>query len=82
MRYYLNEDVSLNREVIVLITPQQINIIKSNILVSQDIPLKDSVYEALRKTIIIGEIPAGERINEKELAEKLNISRTPCAMPY
>lgn len=62
---------------IILITPQQINIIKSNILVSQDIPLKDSVYEALRKTIIIGEIPAGERINEKELAEKLNISRTP-----
>lgn len=40
-------------------------------------PLKTLVYEAFKKTIILGEIPAGERINEKEFAEKMNISRTP-----
>jgi DNA-binding GntR family transcriptional regulator len=40
-------------------------------------PLKILVYEAFRKTIILGEIPAGERINEKEFSEVMNISRTP-----
>ncbi len=30
-----------------------------------------------KKTIILGDIPAGGRINEKEISEKLNISRTP-----
>lgn len=40
-------------------------------------PLKILVYHAFRKTIILGEIPAGVRINEKEFAEAMNISRTP-----
>ena len=39
--------------------------------------LKISLYEAFRKTIILGEIPAGTRINEKEFSTELNISRTP-----
>lgn len=39
--------------------------------------LQDSLYDAFRKTIILREIPAGERINEKEYAEALNLSRTP-----
>lgn len=39
--------------------------------------LKTLVYQAFRKTIILGEIPAGIRINEKEFAEAMNISRTP-----
>jgi len=51
--------------------------IKSNLDLSQNRPLKLCVYNALRKTIILGDIPAGERINEKELSEELNISRTP-----
>lgn len=40
-------------------------------------PLKELVYKAFRKTIILGEIPAGQRINEKEFSEVMNISRTP-----
>ncbi|MFL0269014.1 GntR family transcriptional regulator [Candidatus Clostridium radicumherbarum] len=44
---------------------------------SQNKPISDVVYESLRKTIISGIIPVGERIIEKEYAERLNISRTP-----
>jgi DNA-binding GntR family transcriptional regulator len=44
---------------------------------SQSKPIRESVYESLRKTIISGIIPVGERIVEKEYAERLNISRTP-----
>ncbi|AYW44561.1 GntR family transcriptional regulator [Tetragenococcus koreensis] len=51
--------------------------IKHNLDLSQNKPLKICVYKALRKTIILGDIPAGKRINEKELSEELNISRTP-----
>lgn len=40
-------------------------------------PIREVVYESLRKTIISGIIPVGERIVEKEYAERLNISRTP-----
>lgn len=51
--------------------------IKNNLDLSQNKSLKESVYQALRKTIILGDIPAGMRINEMELADVLNISRTP-----
>lgn len=44
---------------------------------NQSKPIRDVVYESLRKTIISGVIPVGERIVEKEYAERLNISRTP-----
>lgn len=53
------------------------NAVKKNLDLSQNVPLKIAFYEALRKTIILSEIPAGSRINEKELATALNISRTP-----
>jgi DNA-binding GntR family transcriptional regulator len=43
----------------------------------QNKPIREVVYESLRKTIISGKIPVGERIIEKEYAERLNISRTP-----
>lgn len=48
-----------------------------NLDLSLNEPLKELVYKAFRKTIILGEIPAGQRINEKEFSEKMNISRTP-----
>lgn len=51
--------------------------VKNNLVISQNTSLKTSVYEAFRKTIILGQIPVGERINEKEFSEVLNISRTP-----
>lgn len=44
---------------------------------NQNKPIREVVYESLRKTIISGVIPVGERIVEKDYAERLNISRTP-----
>ena len=52
-------------------------VVKLNLDVSQNRSLKESVYQAFRKTIILGDIPAGTRINEMEFADVLNISRTP-----
>ncbi|MEG0775148.1 GntR family transcriptional regulator [Clostridium sp.] len=43
----------------------------------QNKPIREIVYESLKNTIISGKIPVGERIVEKEYAERLNISRTP-----
>ncbi|MBZ2175042.1 GntR family transcriptional regulator [Schnuerera sp. xch1] len=40
-------------------------------------PLNEIVFEGIRKTIIKGQIPVGEKINEKEYADRMNISRTP-----
>ncbi|MGE5630136.1 MAG: GntR family transcriptional regulator [Caulobacteraceae bacterium] len=40
-------------------------------------PIRDIVYEYLRKAVMEGELRPGERIIEKEYAEKLKISRTP-----
>lgn len=44
---------------------------------NQNKPIREVVYESLRKIIISGIIPVGERIIEKEYADRLNISRTP-----
>lgn len=44
---------------------------------SQNRPLKEVVYESLRKTLIEGCVPVGERFIEKEYSDRLNISRTP-----
>lgn len=44
---------------------------------NQSKSMKEIVYEGLRKTIISGIVPVGERIVEKEYAERLNTSRTP-----
>lgn len=40
-------------------------------------PIRDKVYQYLKNAILNGELKAGERIVERDLAEKLNISRTP-----
>ncbi|MCK1244808.1 GntR family transcriptional regulator [Streptococcus uberis] len=52
-------------------------IVKNNLELSQNIPLKIALYHAFKKTIVLREIPAGTRINEKEFSSELNISRTP-----
>lgn len=44
---------------------------------NQNKPLNEIVYEGLRNAIIKGVIPVGERINESEYSERMNISRTP-----
>ncbi|NLI88847.1 MAG: GntR family transcriptional regulator [Epulopiscium sp.] len=40
-------------------------------------PLRDIVFQTLRKAIITGELLPGERLMETKLAEKLGVSRTP-----
>jgi DNA-binding GntR family transcriptional regulator len=40
-------------------------------------PIRELVYDYLRDAISSGEIPSGERLNESELAIRLNVSRTP-----
>ncbi|MGT2958507.1 GntR family transcriptional regulator [Streptococcus bovimastitidis] len=52
-------------------------LVKNNLELSKNIPLKIALYEAFKKTIVLREIPAGTRINEKEFSTELNISRTP-----
>ncbi|MFQ5961687.1 MAG: GntR family transcriptional regulator [Candidatus Methylomirabilales bacterium] len=40
-------------------------------------PLREEVYDALRRAIVQGELPRGRRVVETELAGRLGISRTP-----
>ncbi|MBP2626974.1 MAG: GntR family transcriptional regulator [Firmicutes bacterium] len=49
----------------------------SNINFNTIKPIRDVVYEYLRTAIINGLIKPGERLVEKDYAEKFNISRTP-----
>ena len=49
----------------------------NNTDLSQNRPLRDVVYESLRRTLIEGKVPVGERFIEKEYSQRLNISRTP-----
>ncbi|MEY8371117.1 GntR family transcriptional regulator [Aerococcaceae bacterium 50-4] len=51
--------------------------IKKNLEITNNQTLSTSIYKAMKKTIVLGEIPAGERINESALSEEMNISRTP-----
>lgn len=51
--------------------------VKANLDINSIQTLKVSVYHAFKRTIILGEIPAGERINESVFSEEMNISRTP-----
>lgn len=41
------------------------------------LPLRDVVFNALRKAILTGELKPGERLMEIHLADKLGVSRTP-----
>ena len=40
-------------------------------------PLRDIIFETLRKAIVTGEIKPGERLMEVSLAEQMGVSRTP-----
>lgn len=44
---------------------------------SKNEPLKDLLFHAFREVIVLGLIPAGSLINEKQLSEAMHISRTP-----
>lgn len=41
------------------------------------LPLRDVVFNTLREAILKGELTPGERLMEKQLAEKMGVSRTP-----
>ena len=41
------------------------------------LPLRDVVFQTLRKAILVGEFKPGERLMEIALADKLGVSRTP-----
>lgn len=45
--------------------------------IDEYMPLRDIVFHTLRKAIITGELPPGERLMETQLGEKLGVSRTP-----
>jgi DNA-binding GntR family transcriptional regulator len=40
-------------------------------------PIKNQVYDAIKNSIINFQFPPGQRLSEKELSVKLNVSRTP-----
>ncbi|MDD2553301.1 MAG: GntR family transcriptional regulator, partial [Desulfotomaculaceae bacterium] len=40
-------------------------------------PLRELVFDSLRKAIIIGKLKPGERLMEIQLAEEMGVSRTP-----
>src|SRR5688572_16893814 len=39
--------------------------------------LREHVHDVLRRAIISGDIPAGARLNERQLADELGVSTTP-----
>jgi DNA-binding GntR family transcriptional regulator len=41
------------------------------------LPLRDRVYESLRKGLFQGNFTSGQRVTEQEIAESLGVSRTP-----
>ncbi len=44
---------------------------------NKDMPLRDVVFQTLRKAILRGELKPGERLMEIKLANRLGVSRTP-----
>ncbi|MGL4738459.1 MAG: GntR family transcriptional regulator [Cellulosilyticaceae bacterium] len=48
-----------------------------NIKINEYLPLRDIVFQTLRKAILNGELEPGERLMETQLGEKLGVSRTP-----
>ena len=48
-----------------------------NMKINEYMPLRDIVFQTLRKAIIRGELQPGERLMETQLGEKLGVSRTP-----
>lgn len=42
-----------------------------------DLPLRDQIFYALRRAIVMGRLKAGERIYELSLSKEMGVSRTP-----
>ncbi|MCT4545160.1 MAG: GntR family transcriptional regulator [Vallitalea sp.] len=50
---------------------------KLKVNLNEYLPLRDVVFNSLREAILKGELVAGERLMEKQLAERMGVSRTP-----
>ncbi|TCK93286.1 GntR family transcriptional regulator [Natranaerovirga hydrolytica] len=50
---------------------------KLKVNLNEYLPLRDVVFNALREAILKGELNPGERLMEKQLAERMGVSRTP-----
>lgn len=58
--------------------PEDYNMVKNfQLETHKDIPLRDEVFNTLRKAILNGELVPGQRLMEISLANKLGVSRTP-----
>ncbi|MEG0711644.1 MAG: GntR family transcriptional regulator, partial [Niameybacter sp.] len=49
----------------------------TNMKINEYLPLRDIVFQTIRKAILNGELEPGERLMETQLGEKLGVSRTP-----
>lgn len=45
--------------------------------INEYLPLRDVVFQTLRRSILMGELAPGERLMEVKLADRLGVSRTP-----
>ncbi len=50
---------------------------KLKVNLNEYLPLRDVVFNTLRDAILKGELKPGERLMEKQLAERMGVSRTP-----
>ncbi len=50
---------------------------KEDWVVEELVPIREKVYQYLKNEILSGELKTGERLVERELADRLKISRTP-----
>lgn len=50
---------------------------KLKVNLNEYLPLRDVVFNSLRQAILKGELVAGERLMEKQLADRMGVSRTP-----
>ena len=51
------------------------------VTMNEYLPLRDVVFNTLRRAILRGELKPGERLMEIQLANKLGVSRTPIRSP-
>ncbi len=50
---------------------------KPRLVIANRLPIREKVYGVIRNYILNGDIPAGERLIETQLAKKIKTSRTP-----
>ncbi|MGL4362352.1 MAG: GntR family transcriptional regulator [Cellulosilyticaceae bacterium] len=50
---------------------------RTSMKINEYLPLRDIVFQTLRKAILTGELEPGERLMETQLGVKLGVSRTP-----